>query len=328
LSEAAQAAPASADTAAPAAATPTPAPAPAAAVGGDGGQSPAPAPAPVADTAGAAPVGTDLNGSGQESGTPNDWTASLDADTRTLVEQKGWKDANAAMKSYRELVSKLGEKTLAPPAEDAGQDEWDGFYAKMGRPEKPDGYQFNMPEGVPEDMPYDGHFAMKFKNWAHEEGLSPRQADALHAKYVREMAGSIGQQNEARVTQIEKAHGDIVKEWGDTESEGYKRNLEMSRRALTQLGVREDFIAAGIIDAQSGMITSAKVAKALARVGAKMFAEDTMYSGPASLGKNPFSEKEFNMTEQSLLIKNDPAKAATLIRAAGEKPEDYGLRGQ
>jgi hypothetical protein len=326
LSEAAMAAPASADTAAPAAATPAPAPAPAS--GDSGGTiTPAPAPAPEADTAGAAPVGTDFNGSGQEDGTQNDWTASLDADTRTLVEQKGWKDANAALKSYRELVSKLGEKTLAPPAEDAGQDEWEGFYAKMGRPEKPDGYQFTIPEGVPENMPYDGNFAMEFKNWAHGSGLSPRQANELHGNYVKAVAAQVAQQAEARNIAIAKAHSEIVKEWGEPESEGYKRNLEMSRRAMTQLGLREDLTTAGIIDAQSGMITSAKVAKALARVGARMFAEDTMYSGPASMGKNPFTEKEFNMTEQSLLIRNDPAKAATLIRAAGEKPEDYGLRG-
>jgi hypothetical protein len=56
-----------------------------------------------------------------------------------------------------------------------------------------------------------------------------------------------------------------------------------------------------------------------------MFAEDSMFSGPASYGKNPFTEKEFNMTELSMLIKNDPGKAAILIRAAGQKPSDYGM---
>jgi hypothetical protein len=139
------------------------------------------------------------------------------------------------------------------------------------------------------------------------------------------MAGSISQQAEQRATQIETAHKDIVKAWGDPGTDDYRRNQEMARRALIQSGAKDAFIEAGIIDAQSGMITSAPVAKFLAQVGTKMFAEDSMFSGPASYGKNPFTEKEFNMTEQSMLIKNDPGKAAILIRAAGQKPSDYGM---
>ncbi len=324
MSEAQAAAPAQADTAAPAAAE---APTPAADPGGEGATpTPAPTPAPQ-DTSDAGPVGTDFNGSDQSGDTNTEWLTSLDADNQKLVQDKGWKDVNAAMKSYRELASKLGEKTLAPPSDEAGQDEWNDFYAKIGRPEKPDGYQFSLPEGVPENVPYDQNFALEFRNWAHEAGLTPKQANALHGKYVKQVAEATNQQVEAQATRVEQAHSAIVKEWGEPEGDEYKRNVEMARRAMTQLGLRDDLTAAGIIDPQSGMITSAKTALALARVGRKMFAEDSMYSGPASMGANPFSDKEFNMTQQSLLIKNDPAKAATLIRAAGQKPEEYGLRG-
>ncbi len=322
MAEAQAAAPATADTAAPAAAEATPAAEPGAAP-----ETPStPAPAPQ-DTQ--APEGTDfgLDGSDQGGEQTTEWLTSLDADNQKLVQDKGWKDINAAMKSYRELSSKLGEKTLEAPADDADTDTWNAFYAKMGRPEKPEGYQFSLPEGVPENVPYDQNFANEFRVWAHEAGLSPKQANALHGKYVRQVAAGMGQQAEARSQAVEKAHKTITQEWGEPEGEEYKRNVEMARRAMTQLGLREDLTTAGIIDPESGMITSAKTALALARVGRKMFSEDSMYSGPAAMGDNPFSDKSFNMTQQSLLIKNDPAKAATLIRAAGQKPEDYGLRG-
>ena len=328
----ANAAPASSDTAAPqsgnsipegAGTSAPPAPAP------EGNAAPTPAPTP--GTAGAAPEGTNFsepnpgsNDAGSASET-QEWTTGLDDDNQLLLEQKGWKDANAALKSYRELSAKLGERVLEPPKADAPDAEVEAFYDKMGRPQTPDQYSFHLPEGVPADVPYDGNFAGKFKNWAHEAGLSPRQASALHDRYVQDMAGAVGQSQEARGDMITKAHTDIVREWGEPETDGYRRNVEMSRRAMTQLDLRDDLTASGIIDPASGMITSSKMALALSRIGEKMFAEDTMYSGVASMGKNPFTDAEFNMTEQSLLIKNDPSKANTLIRAAGQKPEDYGL---
>jgi hypothetical protein len=319
MSEAPQAAPAAADNAAPAAETPAaaaPAPAPNA----------APAPAPVPDTPAAAPAGTDLNGSDQsESGTNNDWLASLDDDNKALVQDKGWKDLNAPLKSYKELQAKLGEKVLAPPDHDAGQDEWNDFYSKMGRPEAPGEYNLPMPEGTPENIPYDRDFADKFKNWAHEAGLSPKQAQTLHDQYVKDTVAKLGNSAESRVAEIESAHKAIVEKWGDPETDGYKRQNEMARRAMVQLGLKDELMSAGVIDAATGMIAKPNVALALARVGATMFAEDSMYSGPSSMGTNPFSAKEFNMTQQSLMIKNDPSKAATLIKAAGQNPAEFGL---
>ncbi len=328
MSEQAQAAPAPADTAAAAsaaAATPadtgTPAPAPAPA-GGEGTPAPAPAPAPQ-DTS--SEPGTDLgqNGSGQGSD-DNEWTTVLDDDTRQLVEQKGYKSPNDLGKAYRELSKKLGERVPEPPADDADTEAWDAYYKSIGRPDTPEKYEFKIPEGVPENIPYDSDFATKFKNWAHKSGLTPKQAQSLHDQYVNDFAGQMGTVQEQVTEKVQTAHAAIQKEWGDAESEGYRQNVELARRAMVQLDLKDDLTGSGLLDAD-GNVTSAKVAFALARVGSKMFGEDKMFGGPSAGIKNPFSDQSENMTQQSMLIKNDPGRAKQLILAAGKNPEDYGM---
>ncbi len=284
------------------------------------------------DNSGRDPADAGLNGSGQQPiGDQNvDWTAILDDDNRQLVQSKGWDRTglNEALKSYRELSSKLGERFLTPPADDAGQDEWDAFHTAMGRPETPEQYEFGVPQGVPEDTPYDAQFATEFKTWAHKHGLSPRQAAGLHDDYVR-MTAEHGSLAHTEMNQsIESAHEAIVKEFGDPETDGYRRNVELARRTLKQNpGLEQALTAAGLLQHGTGMITNADVFKHLARTGASMFAEDDFFSGPGANIENPFSEATWNLTKQSLLIKNDPAKAANLIRASGGDPQEYGLGG-
>ncbi len=284
---------------------------------------PAP-PAPDADTPDPTQTTPDLNGSDQV-GT-DEWMAVLNDDTRALFQEKGYVTPNDLGKAYRELSTKLGERVLSPPADDADTGEWDVFYDKMGRPAAPDGYQFSLPDGVPEDMPYDSDFANQFKGWAHEEGLSARQAQRMHDRYVRDYATpqmqAAHEQLQERVT---NSHESITKKWGLPESDGYRREVELGRRAIKQLDLQEAFTAAGLMEQGTGMVTDAKLAFAMAKIGGRMFAEDTMYSGPGAGIVNPFSDATSNMTQQSLLIKSDPRKAANLIRAAGKKPTDFGM---
>src|SRR5688500_19928828 len=62
-----------------------------------------------------------------------DWLAGLEADNRSLVEAKCWKGPQDAIKSYRELETRLGQ-TLPVPGKDATPEEWTKHYDKLGRP--------------------------------------------------------------------------------------------------------------------------------------------------------------------------------------------------
>jgi hypothetical protein len=288
--------------------------------------------AAVAATAKAAPAGdnaagasgTDLNGSGQNG--EADFMASLTDENRETWKTKGWKDLNSAVKSYKDLQTEFSaRKPFAPPAADASPEEQEAFFKALGRPDTPDGYQFGVPEGVPADMPYDADFATQFKTWSHQNGLTPKQAASLHDAYVRSTASQLAANREATNGKITTAHGELTKVWGAPETEGYKRNVELAKRAVNNLELGATLKGAGLIDPATGMVTDAKLALALSRVGASQFGEDTIYAGPGASIDNPFSENTMNITKQGALVRHDPAKAAILIRAAGMKPSEFGL---
>jgi len=259
------------------------------------------------------------NGSGTEGS--NDWLAGLqDEGTRTKIEAKGYKTPDDLAKAYFNLESKLGQ-ALVPPGEGAGQDEWNAFYEKLGRPEKPEGYQFKMPEGVPEDMPYDAESAEKFKAWAHEAGLTPSQAQVIHDKFLADTAARMGSAQQDIMKTVEDAHRAIVKEWGDPESETYQRNVELADRAARKLGLVDALKRRGVIGAD-GSVMDADFAFALSKIGGELYAEDKLHGGPTAM-RNPFSEKHFNLTEQGKLVREDPEMAKAFIRSAGLKVEDY-----
>jgi hypothetical protein len=268
---------------------------------------------------------TSLRGSEDEALAREQFLASFNEDTQQLFRDKGYKNVDDLGKAYKELSSKLGEKTLAPPDPETGtQEDWDAFYSKMGRPETPEGYAYKLPEGLPETTPYDADFASQFKTWSHEAGLSPKQSAQLHDHYMTHIANQLQVAAQATATRVSETHQAIMDKWGPPETEAYKRNVTLASRAVKHLELQGPLEEAGLLNDQ-GMVTNATMAFALARVGQKMFAEDNVFSGPGTAPYNPFSDKSSNMTQQSVLIKNDPQRALTLIRAAGKNPKDFGF---
>ena len=259
----------------------------------------------------------------------SDWMTGLHADNRKAVEAKSWKDPDAVVGSYRELeryASELKSKSLIQPPDNAKPEDMAAFYRKLGMPEKADGYQFKTPEGVPENFPYDAKNADKFKNWAHEAGLTPKQAQTLHDSFVKDTVSSYSAMQEAQAKQIADGHEALVKTWGDPTSETYKRNQELANRTLRQSGGSEllaELKGIGALGA-NGEVKTPQLATMLAKIGEKMFAEDALFGGPTS-GPNPFSAKSENMTEQGKILRNDPDHARALIRQAGIDPKAYGL---
>lgn len=266
----------------------------------------------------------DPNANGGSNGSGNDWLAGLETDNRSLVEAKGWKGPNDAIKSYREAESRLGQ-TLSVPGEGATAEDWNKLYDKLGRPATPDKYELKVDrENLPADFPYDETLAVNFRNWAHENGLNPRQAQALHDKWVASAAEGYQAQAQKVVQEQEAAHRELLSKWGDKDSDGYKKNVELMSRAARELGLADALKQAQMITPDGG-IRNATLAQALARVGRELFAEDSYATGDGGVLSNPWSSDNFNLTEQGRLVRSDPNKARALIRAAGHNPAQYGL---
>lgn len=266
----------------------------------------------------------DANAGGGSSGNATDWVAGLAAENRTTVEAKGWKTVDDGIKSYRELESRLGQ-ALTVPGENATADDWNKLYGKLGRPETADKYELKVDRAaLPADMPYDETMSVEFRNWAHEAGLNTKQAQTLHDKYVGNFAKAFTD-NAAKVNEQQAtAHRELVTKWGPADSDGYKREVELMSRAARNLGLADALKQGGLITADGG-IRNSQLAIALARVGKELFAEDSFATGDGGVLSNPFAKDSLNVTEQGKLVRSDPNKARAMIRAAGLKPETYGL---
>lgn len=250
-----------------------------------------------------------------------EWAKSFSPESQEIIKKNAWKDQNELVKSYSELRLKVAEKSVQQPAPDAPKTEWDAYHKALGRPDTASEYTFTLPKDAPPDLPYDAAFADSFRNWAHENGLTKAQAAGLHDKYVMfandAIKNGIGDLN----TKIEASHADLVKSWGQPGTESYARKVEMASRAIQNLepGLADALKAANILT-NDGTVLSAPIAKALAKIGAELYSEDTIYgAGKLASAENPWAPGKENLTKQGEIYKADPARARELQRAAGLK---------
>lgn len=286
---------------------------------------PGPAAAPAAGAAPAAPAA----GAAQEkpaAPAASVWDGLQDAGNRDYAKTKNWATHDDAVKSYREAESRLGT-AIVKPADNAPQAEWDAYYGKLGRPATPGEYKYQRPAGVPADFPYQESEMLALNEVAHKAGLTPQQAAAIHDGIVTRAAAQHAAEREAEGTAIEAAHTELVKEWGDPTGETYQRNVELSNRAIRNLGgepLKAELVKLGALG-RDGEVKSPIIAKLLAQAGKGMFGEDTLFEGP-NVTNNPFAAGEHeNITEQGRIVKADPARAKQLIIAAGKDPKAYSL---
>jgi hypothetical protein len=259
------------------------------------------------------------NGSSDTNASP--FAGLQDEGTRTWVEKKGYKSVEDLAKAAVNQESIIGA-SVKRPADDAPPAEWDKFYSKVGRPEKPDAYELKRPEGLPEDLPYDEALAGQFKSWAHGAGLNNRQAQTLHDQFALAQAEQAKAHVAGLTKAVETTADELVKEWGPQDSDGFKSKHEIANRALKKLGLVESFQKSGII-LKDGALTDASLAKAFAAIGEKMFSEDSIDGDAAVGGDNPFADGSFNLTKISALSRSDPDRARALAKAAGKDPAQW-----
>lgn len=129
-------------------------------------------------------------------------------------------------------ADKMVGSRVSIPTEESTQEDWDSFYNKLGRPESPDKYELDMPEGA------DENFAKWYKDQAHKHGLSATKAKEFMNEYLQFVNDNYTQSQE----QIDAAYAnrniELTRElrkpteWGPN----YDRNMGLTKRLLqTQL---------------------------------------------------------------------------------------------
>lgn len=165
----------------------------------------------------------DWNAAPDDIGTPDvpdaapaaeqNWLLSMPEDLQNSEILSQYKKVEDLARGHVETKRMVGDRVKIPD-ENASPEEVAKFYARLGRPETPDGYEFSTVE-LPQEMPINESMIKSFKTKAHELGLSKKQADGIYTDYLnnfKEMHTKVLQDYEAGVNQ----QLDVLKgRWGD-----------------------------------------------------------------------------------------------------------------
>lgn len=108
------------------------------------------------------------------------WRDALSEEYGTHASMSNFKTIDDFGKSYIHAQKMVGTDKIPIPGEDDA-DGWAQVYDKLGRPSDLDGYEFNLPEGAPDNWSGDAfkEYQTNFKQNVHDLGLSKRQAEKV-----------------------------------------------------------------------------------------------------------------------------------------------------
>lgn len=84
-------------------------------------------------------------------------------------------DMDGLYKSFDSMQEMIGKRPSGIPQENDSPEAWSEFYKQQGRPDTADGYEITYPEGT--EINQEG--LSQFKEFAHEQGFTPKQVKAL-----------------------------------------------------------------------------------------------------------------------------------------------------
>lgn len=265
--------------------------------------------------------------------------AELDEDSRKWLEANNVKDVKGLAKQAYEQSKLLGNAIRLPGA-NATPEEIAAYHEKLGVPKTIEDYGFQPPEKLPEDLPYDGERAKEFATKAKELGIPKGAARSLHDWFIEKaVTDHTGLTAKAEAQMVETAKGEtekLVKQYGPVTGDQFRAQASYADRAIQELGgdnLREALKASKLVgSAQTedgktvNYVLNAEIFNAFAKAGRAFFKEGEVLRGDTARLNNPFEEGAgFNITEQMTLWKQDRNAALGFIRAAGKKPEDFGL---
>lgn len=159
------------------------------------------------------------------------WYDSIaNADTKTWVQSKGFQNAEAVADSAFNLEKLIGHdragRTLVIPKDDATPQEIQAFNAKLGVPEKPEGYTtLKMPENA------DPKLLSTIQGWMHKAGVTPKSAEALTAEFLSFSQAQHAQQETTLIANSDKAFAEATTAWGKEAD----ANLALGKQFTAQL---------------------------------------------------------------------------------------------
>lgn len=172
------------------------------------------------------------------------WHDSFDPDTKQWLGGMGLDKLPAdqalakVLPMYRGAEQKLGvpaDQLLRMPKDENDAEGWNAVMAKLGRPENPDGYGLQAPEGS------NGEFLKTASGWFHELGIPKRQAAGLAGKWNEYMQAQQVAADGAWNQRFDQEIGALKGEWQGPE---FDKNVDLAKRVMGAMGMAPEQLKA------------------------------------------------------------------------------------
>jgi hypothetical protein len=139
------------------------------------------------------------------------WKDSISEDFRNDPSIEKFTEIDALAKSYINATKMIGQDKIVIPTKNSGQEAWDEAYAKLGRPESPEKYTFDVKSDV---VNMDEGAIKSFAEQSHKLGLNNKQAEGILDFYKNNMEGTAQQAKIDTETAQSQAEQQLRQEWG------------------------------------------------------------------------------------------------------------------
>lgn len=173
------------------------------------------------------------------------------------------------LKSYLHAQKLVGADKIPVPNKHATDDDWKEVFKRLGAPEKPEDYKYNIDQ-------LDQTQVAEFNKTAHQLGLLPKQAEGL-IKFYNELSNNQASSLEQRAADAQlKTETDLKKEFGPQ----YSKRLDQAKRlAVGTLG--QEFLENTILQDGSRLGDNINIIKAFSNLADKL-SEDEIVKGDTS----------------------------------------------
>lgn len=185
---------------------------------------------------------------------------------------QNFSNMNDFVKSYLHSQKLVGADKIPIPNKLATDDDWNAVYERLGRPQNPDGYTYDLPQ----ESKIDENTLKAFSEEAHRLGLLPQQAQGIMNYYntlAEQSDKSFSMRDETAKAEAEL---ELRKEFGPA----YDVKIAQARNLATStLGA--DFLRNTILEDGSTLGNNPQIVRAFAELASKM-SEDAMVQGDVS----------------------------------------------
>jgi len=139
------------------------------------------------------------------------WKDSISEEYRADPSIEKFTEIDALAKSYINATKMIGQDKIVIPTKNSTQETWEEAYTKLGRPESPDKYNFDVKSDV---VNMDEGAIKSFAEQSHKLGLNNKQAEGILDFYKNNMEGNAQQAKIDTETAQSQSEQELRQEWG------------------------------------------------------------------------------------------------------------------